>query len=145
MTIVNTSSKVRKERITISSAALFDAALIALLLTMVTSKFILASGYSIDINRHSLPTASSPDATLADDAIDVLNAKGNSMIIFDGSIFNVSSFAREMNKANHKKYRNTLLIKADKNVDAQTLLDICSAARKGGFKKVHLATKTNVE
>ncbi len=141
MTILNTSSKVRRERITISSAALFDAALIALLLTMVTSKFILASGYSIEVEKHSLPSAQSPDVALADAAIDVLNAKGNSMIIFDGNIFNVKTFAREMESTNNKKFRQTLLIKADKNVDAQTLLDICSAARKGGFKSVHLATE----
>ncbi len=142
MTIVNTSSRVRRERITISSAALFDAALIALLLTMITSKFILASGYSINIEKHSLPLAQSPDVALADAAIDVLNAKGNSMIIFDGNIFNVRTFGREMENTKNKNFRQTLLIKADKNVDAQTLLDICAYARKGGFKRVHLATET---
>ncbi len=145
MTIVNTSAKVRKERVTISSAALFDAALIAVLMTMVTSKFILASGFSIGLENRDMPTLQSPDTILADAAIDVLNAKGNSMIIFDGAIFNVKTFTKDMERPNKNKYREVLLIKADKNVDTQTLLDICAAAKKGGFKKVHLATTASQE
>ena len=43
-------------------------------------------------------------------------------------------------KKSSNNSRDTLLIKADKNVDTQTLLDICISAKKGGFKKVHIAT-----
>ena len=139
MRIVDTSSKVRKERISISSAALADGVLIALMLMLVCSKFILATGHSIDLTQQ-LPTAKSAEKIIADTSIDVLNAKGNSMIIFDGSIFNPQSFARKMaNTKADNSARNVLLIKADKNVDTQTLLNICAAAKKGGFKKVHLA------
>lgn len=139
MRIVDTSSKVRKERISVSSAALADGVLIALMLMLVCSKFILATGHSIDLTQQ-LPTAKSAEKIIADTSIDVLNAKGNSMIIFDGSIFNPQSFARKMaNTKADNSARNVLLIKADKNVDTQTLLNICASAKKGGFKKVHLA------
>lgn len=145
MRIVDTSSKVRKERISVSSAALADGILIALMFVLLTSKFILATGHSIDLSQE-LPTTSSSDAAIADASIDVLTAKANSMIIFDGAIFNPQSFARTMLDTKSKnKFREILLIKADKNVDTQTLLNICISAKKGGFKKVHIATSQSDE
>lgn len=145
MRIVDTSSKVRKERISISSAALADGVLIALMFMLVGSKFILATGHSIDLAQQ-LPTVKSADVAITDNSIDVLNAKGNSMIIFDGAIFNPQTFARKMSEAKPKNTsRNVLLIKADKNVDTQTLLNICTSAKKGGFKRVHLAVSPDSE
>ena len=145
MTIVDTSSKVRKERITLCSAALFDVLLIALMFVMLASKFVLAPGFTIDVDKESLPSAKSPDASIVNDDLSVLNAKGNSMIIFDGAIFNTETFAKKMDLNKSAKSRGTLLIKADKNVDTQTLLDICAAARNGGFEKIHLATTPSQE
>ncbi|MBE6412674.1 MAG: biopolymer transporter ExbD [Opitutales bacterium] len=139
MRIVDTSSKVRKERISISSAALADGVLIVIIFMLLGSKFILATGHTIDLQ--DLPTSESPDVAIANSSVDVLNAKGNSMIIFDGAIFNPKSFARKMaEKKSNNNSHDILLIKADKNVDTQTLLDICTSAKKGGFKKVHIAT-----
>ena len=78
-------------------------------------------------------------AAVVDGDLSVLNAKGNTMIIFDGAIFNAESFSKKMHSQKAGTHRGVLLIKADKNVDTQTLLDICSAARAGGFEKIHLA------
>ena len=140
MRIVDTSSKVRKERISVSSAALADGVLIALMFMLLGSKFILATGHSIDLSQ-TLPVAISPETAITDASIDVLNAKGKSMIIFDGAIFNPQSFARKMlSTKSTDNSQKILLIKANKNVDTQTLLDICASAKKGGFKKVHIAT-----
>ncbi|WYJ08302.1 hypothetical protein P3B99_004085 [Opitutia bacterium KCR 482] len=139
MTIVDVSSKVRRERITLCSAALADALLIALMFTVLGSKFILAPGFAVDFGGDSLPAAKSPDAAVVDGDLDVLNANGNSMVIFDGAIFNAETFARKM--ATEKKRRGTLLVKADKNLDAQTLLNICESARAGGYTKIHIAAR----
>lgn len=138
MTPVNIAAKVRKERVAVSSAALADGALIMLLVMLASSRFVLAPGFSIDAGA-KLPDAAAPDAALADSAIDVLNAKGKSMIIYDGEIFGVKTFAQKMSAKGAGKRNAVLLVKADKNVDAQTLLDICAAARAGGYKRIHLA------
>ena len=84
MRIVDTSSKVRKERISISSAALADGVLIVIIFMLLGSKFILATGHTIDLQ--DLPTSESPDVAIANSSVDVLNAKGNSMIIFDAAV-----------------------------------------------------------
>lgn len=139
MTPVDTSSKVRRERITLCSAALVDILLIALMFTLLGSKFILAPGFALEFEGNKLPTSKSPDAAVVDGDLSVLNAKGNTMIIFDGAIFNTESFAKKMRSHKAGTKGGVLLIKADKNVDTQTLLDICAAARAGGFGKIHLA------
>ena len=138
MTPVNVAAKVRKERVAVSSAALADGALIMLLVMLASSKFVLAPGFTIDAGAE-LPAAAAPDAALADGAIDVLNAKGGSMIIYDGEIFSVKTFAKKMASKGGGKRGAVLLVKTGKNVDAQTLLDICAAARAGGYKGIHLA------
>lgn len=139
MTPVDISSKVRRERITLCSAALVDILLIALMFTLLGSKFILAPGFALELEGDKLPTSPSPDAAVIDGDLSVLNAKGNTMIIFDGAIFNAESFSKKMRSQKAGAQRGVLLIKADKNVDTQTLLDICAAARAGGFEKIHLA------
>ena len=139
MTPVDISSKVRRERITLCSAALVDILLIALMFTLLGSKFILAPGFALEFEGNKLPTSQSPDAAVVDGDLSVLNAKGNTMIIFDGAIFNAESFSKKMHSQKAGTHRGVLLIKADKNVDTQTLLDICSVARAGGFEKIHLA------
>ena len=139
MTAVDTSSKVRRERITLCSAALVDVLLISLMFVLLGSKFVLAPGFTIAFDNDSLVSAESPNAAAVDDDLSVLNAKGNSMIIFDGAIFNPESFAKKMKASRQGEKRGILLIKADKNVDAQTLIGICSAARAGGYENIHLA------
>ena len=67
MTIVNTSSRVRKTEISVDAVALFDILLIALMMTLASSKFILSPGMGIDIESDALPEISSPENALTDE------------------------------------------------------------------------------
>jgi len=145
MTKVDVSSKVRRERISLSSAALFDALLIALIFLGLTSKFVLAPGFSIDLSSANIPVCATFDNVIVDEDLTVLNAKSGSMIIFDGAIFTPESFAKRMASYSRGKDRGVLLLKIDKNVDAQTLIDICNAAKIGGFKKIQIAAEAPTE
>ncbi len=139
MTPVNVFSKIPKEKISIGTIAIFDILLIAFILSLSMSKFVLAPGLSVDLNSESvLPTLSSPDYVNVDNDITVLTAKGNSMIIFQGAIYDKESLARQMEKS---KFNGTLLIKADKSLTIHELLEISESAKLGGFKKIHIATK----
>lgn len=139
MKLVNTSAQVRKQDARISSAALFDTLLIALMFTLLGSRFIVAPGMGIDLSSEILPSVDAIDKSVIDSDLNVLNAQGNSMLIYDGAIYNLESFKRQMQ--NSKQDGGVLLIKADRSLDTQTLMSICKAARDGGFSKVQIAAR----
>jgi len=140
MTPVNVFAKVPKESFFISSAALLDILLIAMMLMLTASKFVLAPGMSMELGgKNSLPETSAPDYAGVDSDLSVLTAEGNSMLIFDGSIFNMGTLAKKMKT--FKGGGDVLLIKADKNMSIDSLVKIAEIAKTGGFKKIHIAAK----
>ncbi len=139
MTPVNVFSKIKKEKISIGVVAILDVLLIAFLISLSMSKFVLAPGLSIDLNSNSkLPTMAQPEYVNTSSDLTVLTAKGNSMIIFEGSICDRSSLVKKMQSSKHK---GTILIKADKSLSIQELLDIVQIAKLSGFQKIHIAAK----
>ena len=139
---VDIFSKVHKDGFALSVFAVFDVLLIALMFTMLSSKYILASGISMRLDGEmELPSAapSSLGGVFADDSLSVLNIRGKGMIMFGGKIYNEDAFAREM-KA-FKPRGEILLIKADAGVSGQTLLNICAVAKNAGFKEVQIAAR----
>ena len=139
---INTSALVRKADASIDCVALFDILLIALMLTLVGSRFVLAPGLSME--NAPLPSISASNGAVTDAELSVLSAKSPSMIIYDGKIQTLESFLRLMGHRKPPAPRpETLLIKTDKRVDSQTLLSICEAAKKGGYSKILIATRKN--
>lgn len=137
---VDLVSKLSKDGFTMSVFALFDVLLIALLFSFLSSKFVLAPGFSIDLSSAPvLPSAHG--AGLAGDLVSgevsVLNVRGRGMIFFDGRIYNEDAFARTMQS--YKPRGETLLLKTDAGVSTQTVLNIAAMARAAGFKRVQLA------
>ena len=145
MTIVNISSKVRKTEVSVDAVALFDILLIALMMSMLSSKFILSPGMGIDIGADSRPERSATENALTDEDICVLNASGKSMLIFEGEIFAVPALQKHFAATKAKRKNSILLIKTDKTLDTQTLLEICNAAKSGGFKRVQIAARNAAE
>ena len=140
MKLVKISERGSKHDASPDAVPLFDILLIALLLSLLSSHYILAEGISID----AMPVQDGPDFALVDASIDVLNAKSQTMIIYDGKIQTLESFLRLMGHRKPPAPRpETLLIKTDKRVDSQTLLSICEAAKKGGYSKILIATRKN--
>lgn len=139
MKCVNTTALVRKPKCSIDAVALFDTLLIALMLTYTGSRFVLAPGVAVDLE--SLPEVKNITSSVPDADASVLNANGKNMIIYDAHIYTIDSFKKRMSGAGKVKEGSVLLVKAQKNVDAQTLVDIFKAARDGGFKQVQLAAQ----
>lgn len=143
MNLVNTTSKVRKQEISVDSAALFDILLIALMMTLLGSKFVAATGLGISFGgdgRTDLPRMGAPDSAVANSGMDVLSARGDSMLIFDGAIYTIDSFRKSFSGAGEPA-RRTLLIKADRNLSVQTLVEICEAAKSAGFENAVIAAE----
>ena len=133
-------SKVHKDGFTLSVFAIFDVLLIALMFFMLSSKYILASGISVDLNSEiNLPEVpkNSMGGAFAEDSISVLNIRGSGMIFFGGKVFNEEAFAREIK--NYKPRGEVLLVKTDAGVSGQTLLNISVLAKEAGFKSIQIA------
>lgn len=140
MTPVNTYAKTTKFKLGINGAALFDVLLIAIMMSLLSSRFVVATGLGLNVDSaDALPKINSVEYAHTDADLCVLTAKTNSMFIFGGSICNKNSLAKQMQSTKSK--RNILLIKADKNLTIDELLEIVDIAKKSGFKKVHIAAK----
>lgn len=140
MTPVNTYAKTAKFKLGINGAALFDVLLIAIMMSLLSSRFVVATGIGVEVNSDdALPTMNTLEKSHTDADLCVLTAKDNSMLIFDGSICNKNSLAKRMQSTKLK--RNVLLIKADKNLTIAELAEIIDIAKQSGFKKVQIATK----
>ncbi len=125
------------------AVAFLDVALITAIFILLSSSFVMAPGFGIDLGGEAISIPESlPDAPLdasaVNSSVSVLNVRGNSMIIFEGKIYSPESFAKEM-----KTYKGegTLLLKLDKGVDSQTFLHICQLAKAAGFSRAQLAAK----
>ena len=137
---VDLVSKVHSDGFSMSVFALVDVFLIALLLSFLSSKFVLAPGFSIELSEiPALPSVAAKgiSGALVDDEVSVLNVLGRDMIFYDGKIYKEDAFVRKMQ--NHKADGTTLLVKTDAGVSSQTLLNICSVAKAAGFERIQLA------
>lgn len=144
MNLVNTTAKVRRQDISVDCAALFDILLIALMMTLLGSKFVAATGLGISFGgggESGLPKMGNPDSAVANSDMNVLSARGDSMLIFDGAIYTIDSFCKSFSRAGKPARRGTLLIKADKNLAVQTLVEICEAAKSAGFENAIIAAE----
>lgn len=137
MKLVNLTAKLTKYDATVDVVALVDVLLLALMFILLASRYMLAPGLVIE----SIPVSSTPDYAVVDSSIDVLNAKGSSMIIYGGKIHSAESFGRLMGTMSKTNKAKTLLIKTDKTVDSQSLIEICDYAKNGGYEKILIATR----
>lgn len=141
MKLVNLTSRLNSEGNFLNAAALFDVLLLALLFFGLSSKFVLATGMGVELPELEGVEESSADFALVDADLTVLNAQSKNMLIYDGEILTPETFKNKMLAESRKRKSGTLLVKADKSVDAQMLLDICQVAKTGGFKRIQLAAK----
>lgn len=137
---VDLLSKVEKEGISLNGAALIDVALVTIMFMALSSKFILAPGLGIDLNGEpKMPTIDANNAVLCNYDAVVLHIQGKNMFIFDGKINSFEAFKKTLKDKGDLLKNQTLLLKTDKNCDAQTIIDVCAAAKSAGLKSVQIA------
>lgn len=131
----------------LDAAAMIDVLLIALLLSMLGSRFIFAPGMTIDLGL-DLPITSQVELagvpTEAVLTVKVLTAKRDNMYIFNGSIYTfkgLEQMFREYDGAHHHRSTSILLIKADKTLSMDTFVKLVDMARMAQFSKVQLASE----
>lgn len=146
--------RLKKPDARISSAALISVLLVAIFLSVLTSKYIFAPGLTVNLEHENVPanTGNVPanaqnialpvfSGTLAGvETAAVLTMKSDSMFILDGHIYDKleTAFAKQKNA----KERGILLIKINKTTSIQALFDIAKLAREAGFSAIQIAGET---
>ena len=116
-----------------------DLALLALFFLIMGSKFVLAPGMPIE-----LPVMDE-SASLAQPADVVVSMRGDDGVLFEGGMFPLEAFQSKLAEIVSSRGAETVLVRIDRQVTAQGLLDLCAAARRAGAKHVQIAAEERVE
>lgn len=138
---------------------LFDVLLIALMLTLLGSRFIFAPGVSVDLPQAATTGSATaePGASMA-----VLTLLKDNSLIYGGRLLSVENFEREAHNSElsartaeavaeaatpeppvGEQSLRVLLIKSDAGVSLGTVLRVMNAARAAGYDRVQIAEQVN--
>ena len=116
-----------------------DVALIALFFLIMGSKFVLAPGMPMD-----LPVMEE-SSSLAQSADVVVSMRGDEGVLFEGGMFPLEAFQSKLAEIVKARGAETVLVRIDRQVTAQGLLDLCAVARRAGAKHVQIAAEERPE
>ncbi|MFI3290894.1 MAG: biopolymer transporter ExbD [Opitutales bacterium] len=137
-------AELKEDKVYLSAMPLFDFLLIAIFLVVLSSKFIVSSGTAIALNADEtvLPVSinSEMKGVLTDSELTVLHIQSENMILFDGAIYNMESFANYL-KDRDDLSKQVLLLKLNKDCNIQIFLNITEICQSAGFKAVQIASQ----
>jgi hypothetical protein len=114
---------------------------VALFFALLGSPFILLPGERFDLGKADsfiLPQTSS--ATQGPASV-VVSYRRDNMVLFEGGIYELRELSAPMEKYARKHPGATLLVRVDKQVSVQGLLDLFDLAKKAGFAHALLAAE----
>ena len=127
--------------VTIDLLPLFDALLIAFCFLLLSSRFVVAPGVSLQ-----LPSTDDLDYARS---VEVMTVKHNDMILFDGEVYDIRSLKQHLKSVSETDLtsinRQVLLLKIGQSVSIQALLEIADVARTAGFASVHIASEPRTQ
>lgn len=115
---------------------LLDVFFIALFFVMLSPRFVLSPGLSINLPESPGET---PMAGLPASA--VVTVRSDEMILFEGQILTPENLGRAMSQYLGSKSDSAVLIYFDRRVSVQTLLFVSEAAREAGVTRIQLAAE----
>lgn len=144
----------------LEAVPLFNVLLIAVLLTLLGSRFVFAPGLSVALDENGEISGGNASAGTPARLIlpktsvmlsgaetsSVLTVKSDSMFILDGRIYEnlAEAFARGSGGNAAEKNRGTLLVKIDRAVSVQGLFKIAELAGEAGFSALQIAGESPV-
>ncbi len=135
---LNLQSRLKKPSLRFDVVALFDILVIVFGFTLLSSRFIFAPGITIDLPR----VAADDLVGIRTDA--VLTIGANEMLLFEGAILNYDNFVDRLRDHFREDPDGSLLIRADRRIPMQTLLEVAELARSAGVARVQVAAAPSV-
>lgn len=123
--------------------AWLNVGMIVLFFGLLGSKFILAPGVPIGVeqgNALELPqVAEAGDG--AGPASVVVSYRRDNVILFEGGMYSLPELRKHMKAYSEKHPQSVMLVRADRQVSAQALVELCEVAKQLGFARVLLAAE----
>lgn len=115
-----------------------DLCVIGLFFAMFGSKFIIAPGVSIE-----LPKLDASMVSVAEkyEVLTVNEVEGKEMIMFQGTVLNLSSMRKLLIARDTVPEGVTLLVRSDASVSMRTWVALTEIANDAGYANVQLATE----
>jgi len=128
-------SQLKRPEIKLDYIPVLDLIVIALLMSLLFTRFVTLPGVRVDLPATDLRMqySAAPVAVLT------IGEKG--MLFFDGSVYELGTieraFRRHIEKAGSKEV--VLLVKAQASMELQLFLDLCQMAQQAGFVQIQIA------
>lgn len=111
-----------------------DLAAIVVFFAIFGSPFVLAPGLTLD-----LPTVSARSDTPQPIGL-VVNVQRDNQILFEDGLHSLASFEARLREMQRAGKAPTLLLRVDRRVSVQGLIDLCDAARAAGVERIQVAS-----
>ncbi len=114
-----------------------DLCVIALLFSLVFTRFVIVPGVRVDLPESGLSTQHNPIG------VAVLTIQNKGMLFFDGGVYEVASIARGFRSFLERTGPEApvLLVKPQADLSMEVFLRICELARANGFVEVQIAAE----
>ena len=120
-----------------------NAGLIVLFFGLLGSRFVLAPGLPIGVADGSdlvLPQVGGATETAGPASV-VVSYRRDNVILFEGGKYNVPELRKHMEAYAREHPGAVMLVRSDRQVSMQAILDLCEMARAVGFANVLLAAE----
>jgi biopolymer transport protein ExbD len=124
-----------------------NVGLIALFFLLFGSRFVLAPGLPIGVGDGGRtiepPTIGAASDTPGPSSV-VVSVRRDNVVLFDGGVYSLPDLRKQMADYTKNHSGAVLLVRADRQVSVQALLDLCDMAKSVGFTSVLLAGESPV-
>ncbi|MES1167641.1 MAG: biopolymer transporter ExbD [Oleiharenicola lentus] len=121
-----------------------NVAVIALFFTVLGSRFVLPPGTTIDLNGHQevlvLPQGGALTESTGPASV-VVSYRRDNVILFEDGMYTLPELRKHMERYAKLHPGAVMLVRSDKQVSMQAILDLCEMARAVGFANVLLAAE----
>ncbi len=131
------AARLKKPQMQLDIVPVLDLVVIALLMSLVFTRFVIVPGVRVDLPATDLRLQHSADP------VAVLTIQNRGMLFFDGSVYALDTINNAFRSyiADSGREDVVLLMKAEATMPLQEFLDICEMAERAGFSQVQLAGK----
>lgn len=129
------SERLKRPRSGLDMIPVLDLLVIALLISLLFTRFVALPGVRVDLPVTDLRMPQSGPG------VAVMTVGHNGMLFFNGSVYDGASVERAFHRyvAEAGEGEKALLLKVQSSMDVQSFMDLCEAAQEAGFAQVQIS------
>ncbi len=133
---IGLADRLKKPEVKMDLIPVLDLLVIALLVSLLFTRFVMLPGVRVDLPTTDLRM---PHST---SAVSVLTIENQGMLFYEGSVYELSTIERALRGyVEGAGGRAVLLVKAQADMELDEFLELCRMAQEAGFSQVQIAGK----